>query len=469
MSENINMDKSIRDKLENFSAAPPPHLWNNIQGQMLAQKKKRRMAYVGWISAAAVVVAAFMAGWYFNNQSNTLIPEMVEQELTVPEQAKEVEETQNYTIQNETVRIAENQKEVSNTTIESSDKKNELINVATLYTAETEIVAANETKRESFRLLKRIEAAMDWSLAQLDLVETENEVEMDLLSANDEIKIAENLKHIDSEKTERNGWIVGAHVAPGYSSHSANHNDTYASNMRSSSSDGNSNVGAGFSVQYKTGKRFKVESGLYYAQNGHKANNSPGLFSFRNGAAYDAAPEFSGIDDSPAYSNAVRLSSNGIAMNSTAGVINMRNTPKGAEITSNLETLDGKSANTIIADGEFSQVFEFVEVPLYLRYSVLDKKFGIELLGGLNAGIVVGNNAYIENQYGLQNIGSTEDISKVNLSGTVGVGVNYMLGKHFSLALEPRLNYYLNSINTSSDVDFRPYRVGLYTGIYYEF
>ena len=106
---------------------------------------------------------------------------------------------------------------------------------------------------------------------------------------------------------------------------------------------------------------------------------------------------------------------------------------------------------------------------MYLRYNLLDKRFGIEVLGGVNAGFVVGNNAYIDNEYGKQNVGSTEDISTLNFSGTVGVGVNYMLGKHFSLAVEPRLNYYLSSINTNSEVVYRPYRIGIFTGVYYEF
>jgi opacity protein-like surface antigen len=93
----------------------------------------------------------------------------------------------------------------------------------------------------------------------------------------------------------------------------------------------------------------------------------------------------------------------------------------------------------------------------------------LELITGVNAGIVVGNNSFLNNQYGLQNVGETRDISTFNVSGTLGLGFNYALSKHFSVALEPRYNYYLNSINTSSSVDFKPYRIGLYTGLTYEF
>lgn len=469
MGENINMDKSIREKLESFSATPPPHLWNNIQGQMAAQKKRRRIAYMGWISAAAVVVFAFMAGWYFSNQSNEILPDMVEQELTKPEvkttspgkepaQAPQEEEVLGFVASNE-----DNDK---------SEKATEkvVVDVSTISDESDLFTSAKPETRESYSLLAKIEALLGWDTAEQDLMHVpKKQTETDALSEADELLIAENVKKLEGNKEKENGWIVGAHVAPAYSSHSASHKETYSNNMQSSSSNGNGNVGAGFSVQYKTNKRLKVESGVYYAKNGHEANSSPSLFGFKNDADYLMAPELSTGAGIPTYSNAVKLSSNGIEMNSTAGVINMRSTPKGAEITSNLESLNGRYDNTLVADGELSQVFEFIEVPLYLRYSILDKKLGVELMGGFNAGFVVGNNAYLDNQFGAQNIGKTEDISTVNVSGTVGVGLNYIVGKHFSLALEPRFNYYLNSINTSSDVDFRPYRVGLYTGIYYEF
>jgi hypothetical protein len=156
-------------------------------------------------------------------------------------------------------------------------------------------------------------------------------------------------------------------------------------------------------------------------------------------------------------------------MNSTAGVIAFSGTPKGAELSADFEASKSEVSNLVVPNGSFSQVFQFMEIPLFVRYRIVDSKFGVEMITGLNAGIVIGNNAYIENQYGIQNIGETQDISTLNLSGTVGVGLNYALGKHFAVAFEPRFNYYLNSINTNSSVDFRPYRLGFYTGVSYEF
>jgi hypothetical protein len=155
-------------------------------------------------------------------------------------------------------------------------------------------------------------------------------------------------------------------------------------------------------------------------------------------------------------------------MNSVAGIVEFENFPQGAEIEASMERT-GSYSNAVITSGEFSQVFDFIEIPLFLRYLLVDSRVDLEVAGGLNAGLVVGNKAFINNDYGLQKIGKTRDISTVNLSASIGLGVTYSLNKHISLAIEPRMNYYMNSINKNPDVNFRPYRIGLYSGLYYEF
>ena len=474
MSKKINIDESIREKLDGFSAAPPPHVWDNIQVQMEGMQKKRRLAYVGWISAAAVVVLAFVAGWYFSGKTITEQPALVEQ-VNVPAEDENLNTQQKNTTELETNKLTTDLEVLiaeSSEPSESDQTQNTFI--ATNFSEEGKSVIENgqtqqRNKQENYSLLQRIETIFTKELPEVVLKEQSQEIEVTMVTPADEVLIAENLRSMDMEKSVERGWIVGAQVSPGYSSHSASHNDDYSRNMTYDSNGGGSNVGGGISVQYKTSKGLRVESGIYYAKDGQKSNNSFRLFASENDLSYASGPEVNYDGSSPAFSNVVQTGNSGIAMNSTAGVIEMKSTPQGANIAANLENRDDASANMLYSDGEFSQVFEFIEVPLYLRYSILDKKLGVDLLGGINAGFVVGNNAYLDNDYGVQNIGSTADISTLNFSGTVGVGFNYMLGKHFSFALEPRMNYYLNSINSSSDVNYRPYRIGVYTGVYYEF
>jgi hypothetical protein len=466
MKDEKNIDNIIRGKLENFSAPPPAHVWSNVQERMAAQRRKNRMIYIGWISVAAVVVLAFLAGWYFNDNlkdhnSISVRSETIQSGKSNNNTAIQSPET---SVQNPLV----TEKEKKESSYSETTQLAEVLPVASKAAFSNQTGKnINSTPRENFRIAK-LESA-NVRVAQNQLPNTElalktKTVSVNNLTEHDKLLIAENIKNVNATTKPNNNWKMGMYVAPGYSSYTASHSESYAKNMTYSGSDGNANVSTGFSVQYKTSKRWIVESGVYYAQNGQQSENSVNLLTKNIEADNTFAP-----GEINYFSNTVRVENNNLAMNSTAGVIQFNGTPRGAELSGDFEASKTGVANLMVPNGEFSQVFEFMEIPFYVRYRLVDSKLGVELITGLSAGIVVGNNAYIENQYGVQNIGETMDISPFNISGTLGMGVNYELGKHFGLALEPRFNYYLNSINTNSAVDFRPYRIGFYTGISYQF
>lgn len=463
MKKEKNTDIIIREKLENFSVQPPSHIWDNVQAQLAARKRKGRTMLIGWISAAAVVLLAFLAGWYFNDNLKNETISSVNREIVQPEKGISSEPVISKEVQ------AQNQTDTESGSVLRQTPSSQKISkeLPKLTAAITKSSEKSTKPRETFGFVK-----MESSRAKVyteeqsnnELAQNSKTIPENYLSESEQILIAQNIEHLHETKQPDKNWKMGMYVAPGYSSHVAVHSESYSKNMTYSGSDGNANVSGGLSVQYKTGKRWIVESGVYYAQNGQQSNNSVNLFSKNMDAEVSFAP-----GDISYFSNTVKVENNNMAMNSTAGVIEFSETPKGAELSGDFEASKATTANLLVPNGEFSQVFEFMEIPLFVRYRVIDSKIGVELITGLNAGIVVGNNAYIENQYGLQNIGETQDISPVNISGTVGVGVNYAIGKHFAVAVEPRFNYYLNSINTNPSVEFRPYRIGFYTGVSYAF
>ena len=68
MKDNKNIDDLFREKLEGFSPPPPPHLWQNVQNGLNAQRIHRRRMVAGWLAAAAVVLLALVGGWYFSGK-----------------------------------------------------------------------------------------------------------------------------------------------------------------------------------------------------------------------------------------------------------------------------------------------------------------------------------------------------------------------------------------------------------------
>ena len=461
MMKSEDTDKLIRSKLENYSVTPPAHVWSQVQHQLENNKRKTRLLWYKTAAAAAVLALVFSAGWFFseNNKRNIVSENGVAVQQPVEKlSAAAIDEP---TKKNETKIevIAEN---VTRESEISAENKAENVLLQTggddsknAGVIRTTIAFAKISSRNS-----RFETD-PFPQQELKIMPDEN-TDLALLDFEKEI-VKRNLQELEDKSRENGNWKMGMFLTPGYSSYAANHSSEYEQNMTYSGSGGNANVGGGLSLVYKTSRRLMVESGVYYAQNGQKTSNSMNLFAKNLEADYAFAP-----GELTYSSNDVQLNNGSMAMNSTAGVIAFSSTPKGAEFSGGFETESGKT-NLLIPEGEFSQVFEFVEVPLLVRYRVVDARLGVELMTGITTGFLVGNNAYIDNQYGLQNIGKTEDISNVNLSGTLGVGTSYSLTKNLSFALEPRFSYYFNSINKNPEVSFKPYRIGIFTGLTYEF
>ncbi len=466
MRKNDDMDELIRSKLENYSVTPPAHIWGQVKHQLESRKRATRVLWYRITAAAAIVVLAFLAGWYFNvNRVNQ--PQMSENNAPAQQIEESVKPFDNNATRNQ---VSEDVEGVSAEMVKNdkillasnSDKGNtEAVTSRAVFTNANTAVTRNNAE---FSKLKSRNSRFETDpFLQPELKRQPAKYSEPELFDVEKMIIDRNLQAMAEEKQDKGGWKMGMYLTPGYSSYTATHSNEYEQNMTYSGSDGNANMGGGLSVIYKTSKRLMVESGVYYAQNGQKSANTINLLAKNMDAeyAFDAGKV-------TYFSNNVQFENGNMAMNGTAGVIAFNSTPKGAELSGNFESVNDKT-NLLVPGGEFSQVFEFLEVPLLVRYRILDARLGVELMTGVTTGFLVGNNAYIDNQYGLQNIGKTEDISTVNLSGTVGVGTSFALGKQLSLALEPRFNYYFNSINRNPDVSFKPYRIGIYTGLTYEF
>ena len=115
------------------------------------------------------------------------------------------------------------------------------------------------------------------------------------------------------------------------------------------------------------------------------------------------------------------------------------------------------------------QNFNYLELPLIVKYKLIDKKVDVNVFSGLNANFLVGNSVYFEHQNERIDVGKTTETKKFNYSGIIGLGFEYEISSRIRLNLEPTLKYYLNSINISKPLDTHPYYFGFFTGISYLF
>jgi len=161
-------------------------------------------------------------------------------------------------------------------------------------------------------------------------------------------------------------------------------------------------------------------------------------------------------------------SSGDAVMNGAAGVIKLNRVPATSRLTGLMESTVG-SADLLLSSNNFEQNFEYVELPLLIRYRLIDKSWKMHMLGGVSANMLVGNRVYVSDDQGKSYIGKTSDMSSLSYSASVGLGMGYRLSEKIRLQVEPQLKYYLQSLNRNPDVRFKPYSIGIYTGVSYEF
>ena len=114
-------------------------------------------------------------------------------------------------------------------------------------------------------------------------------------------------------------------------------------------------------------------------------------------------------------------------------------------VTNNIKTLDRNSNSENLAfsainsksdlgdalilltesKGSIKQELSYVEVPLELSYKILDKKFGIDLIGGVSTLFLNANSISLISDGMEMNIGKANNLNDIHFSSNVGLGFKY--------------------------------------------
>lgn len=283
-------------------------------------------------------------------------------------------------------------------------------------------------------------------VAQKELLEPEKADEkkksiLDELEKEKEV-IAEN---------KSNKWSVGPNVAPVYFNGMGEGSPIHSSFAPNSKS-GDVNLSYGVSVAYEVSKRLKVRSGVYKVDYGYNTNEIEFSSSLGSSFASNGDPQISNIN--------YKSTSKSIVVQSTASErVNSLSTPSFAS---------DATAKSAALQGSLTQQFGYIEVPFELNYTVLDKKFGVNLIGGMSSLFLVNNDILLNSGDQTTEMGEANNINSVNFSTNFGFGINYKFTPKLQFNVEPLFKYQLNTFSNSAG-NFQPFSVGVYSGINFRF
>jgi hypothetical protein len=524
MNEKKNIDRLFQEKFKDFEVAPNDAVWNRISESLPNKKKKRRVIPIWWQVggvAAAILLLVTVGVSIFNSDADpSTLPIIVDTEknnsdsnqnttkedkilndtnsveklefvgsentLEQNEDSNEEETTQNSNTSNQLIQNPKSQLKSVVTYYKNKDNgqkttKSESSNPLTTInnTSKDSDVALNTKNKEGnsnnnkselrkdselkSTIKKTIEegntAVTDNSNIQNNTETSDsdnNQKETEIIKEDPKKEslydaIADTNKEDDIDEKEKevkpNRWSIRPHVAPVYYSSLGNGSSLdqqFADNTKS----GDINMSYGIAGSYAVSNKLKVRAGVNLV---NVNQTTSGVLAVTN--------------PNPAAS---------VAFTSVGG-----STPqKYQNITLNSKTqsLSLMSTSSMVASADLSsykvgsidQRIGFIEVPLEVEYALLDKKFGINVIGGFSTFFLNNNELYAELDGVSTLIGEANNINSTSFSANFGLGLDYNLSKQWNINLEPQFKYQLNTFNNTSG-DFRPFFIGVYTGISFKF
>ncbi|MDR5591417.1 hypothetical protein [Christiangramia sp. SM2212] len=131
------------------------------------------------------------------------------------------------------------------------------------------------------------------------------------------------------------------------------------------------------------------------------------------------------------------------------------------------ENNNNSLTNSIATPGELNQQFGYIEVPVEIEYALIDKKFGLNIIGGGSSLFLDNNRVQLVSGEMKTDLGEATNINSTSFSTNIGVGMDYKLTDKFSISVEPIFKYQINTFDRVNNV--QPVNFGVYSGLSFRF
>lgn len=246
------------------------------------------------------------------------------------------------------------------------------------------------------------------------------------------------------QESKLNRWQLTSNVAPVFLG-SVSNGSPIDSTLSKNSKSYNTNVGFGIGVSYAVNKKISVRTGLNKVNMSYNTNDI--VF-------------FTGIQ-------AKTLAN--VTPTTTSQMIHVEGTSTAStSISPEAGLMPFENSFTHKNSGYLKQEIGYLEMPVEMTYNLLDKKFGIKVIGGFSTLFLQDNTITIISADRDTTLGKANNLNDVHFSTNLGLGIKYGFMKSFEFNIEPTVKYQLNTFSDNAG-NFKPYIFGIYSGISYKF
>lgn len=438
VEEKANIDLLFRNGLKDLEILPPVGTWNNIYPVI----RKKQKPYILLRSAALIAVMisiSFLAYRWSRDISTALQNSMIA-----------LEEESFRTGADNFSPVIIRQEPIIN------PQGSNLPVIATVE-PETDEAPLQEDNQETGSIQVSTGIRPEFSLlrpAQNNLIR-KIEYQADNNDYNQPFDYIENIS-TDLPEARKNKWSLTAIASPSYYMKTGLGSDELSSQVNSSEKSKISYSG-GVGFAYRINDKLSIQSGLYYTSIGQEIEN---IYSFAG---------FRQFDNTKGDHNFEVYTSGGLIFTENADVFLLDNSGGRVFTRFTNDVFDPAKASLSYLNNSLHQTFSYLEMPLILRYKLIDRSFDFNLIGGLSYNLLVNNSVYTYVNGSKYQVGETGGLNPFMVSSSLGMGMEYNLTHKISLNLEPMFRYYLNPFSEAPGIKTHPYSFGVFSGLSFRF
>ena len=494
------MDELFTRKLGNMEVTPPEDGWIRIENELI---RRRSMTRKYWMAAASIALILSVTATVVYVQTNVpmnppaTIVAMQENTSQYPEEQpvtvsddhvavqKEIrqnlsvtQKNENNTAQAETPTNVQIATQSNDAVADISDvlKVSDILDISDTLDV---IEIKNDTHSnipvytDSWNELLRMQPIKEnWrettsqKIAQLKLKTTdEPKDEMVVVAMGDFPAGYDEIMYVDitnstAKSQPRRRWEMSGQFAPMYSYRAIS---SVPSGIRRSDFDNAESAllaySGGIALSYRVFNRLSVQTGVFYLQMGQSINS-----------VIPVTNMYAAVSSNNLYTkNFVRTSSGSVTVASNLKSDANSTYSDYFNPESQMAVTNNSMANASIPAYKLIERLDYLEIPMILRYRIIDRRVNLYVLGGMSANVLINNNVFVDNGSETVRGGTILMARPVNYSGTVGLGIGYQITRNLSFGLEPSFKYYLQPYTTSGQIDSNPYAFGVFSGVVYRF
>lgn len=515
MNDKKHIDRLFQEKLRNFEATPSDSVWDHISAELETDKKRKKVIPL-WFKitgiAATLLLLISIGNRLFNpaqehTNSTNIVTTPSTNDQTLPSTKISTEGTsENSELQtpinttdshianvesdntNEVLTPKEHSKNTStsasNTIAEITKKQHTTQKNTRTSTYATGIhdtsnndpVAVNDILKEpqsdtnsqlpetthtaQLKTHKEItseSAIVDTEVNALKtdidpsiLEQTSDSTQVALETTEDKLSITEELAALEKKKAEEddttkdqkskpeNRWQVNPNIAPVYFN-SLGEGSSIHSQFNANAKSGDINMSYGIKGSYALNHKLSIRAGVNSVNLGYSTKN---IYTYNH---ITSEPTINPIKNIAFESQNITVISG-----------------------DNLSFAQIPTTFSNFLEGSLDQKLGYIEVPLELEYKLSQRKIGISVVGGFSTLFLNKNEVYSTLDGNSTYLGKATNVNSTSFSANLGIGLDFKLSERFNFNLEPTFKYQLNTFSETTG-NFRPYFVGLYSGLSFKF